>query len=469
MFLSYEEIKLIKLLGFISLVYSFQVNANVLSNDIKGFNPTSSSISFVTVQSGKTLQKKQLVGSFFVGYEKNSLPELRFTSETEVLSNDVTDKSISAYAALGYGFTNNLEVGFSFPYTISHSVDNSENTNVSSFVVDGQTEILGHIKYNFIKNKSMRHAVIFSANQSSDENNPFIGTGGSTLTWNFEYAFSQQYSKKILYAFNIGYKKRSPGTAVERSGLVPLESNLLLSSGLTYKLSHKSSLVAELLSSFSTSDDEKGKNNYSVEVLGAYKKRISRGLNWVSGFTTELATGSLSPDFRVFTGLQVDIFSLFNRKKKRAARISRTQGVTTRRKAQPEKRASYKKLIREDGDQTITTFRLESLNFKSSKAVMENRGYDSLRSIVGELREMKRFKRIIVEGHTDSSGNYNSNLKLSLERAKKVRNYLQKELSLPSKAFTIKGLGSSVPIGSNLTQSGKALNRRVEISVISRD
>ncbi len=66
-----------------------------------------------------------------------------------------------------------------------------------------------------------------------------------------------------------------------------------------------------------------------------------------------------------------------------------------------------------------------------------------------------------VEGHTDSDGSDEFNLKLSKERAKTVMNKLI-EMGIDKSRLKYTGFGESKPIDNNSTPEGKANNRRVE-------
>lgn len=72
--------------------------------------------------------------------------------------------------------------------------------------------------------------------------------------------------------------------------------------------------------------------------------------------------------------------------------------------------------------------------------------------------------RLEVEGHTDSIGSDEFNLKLSDQRADRVRMYLI-EQGLSGAALTAKGFGKSLPVADNATAAGRQQNRRVEIVV----
>ncbi|CAM4336473.1 OmpA/MotB domain-containing protein [Yersinia intermedia] len=73
---------------------------------------------------------------------------------------------------------------------------------------------------------------------------------------------------------------------------------------------------------------------------------------------------------------------------------------------------------------------------------------------------------IVVAGHTDITGDDKSNQALSLKRAESVRNWMRDTGDIPESCFAVQGYGQSRPLKSNDTEAGRALNRRVEISLV---
>ena len=71
----------------------------------------------------------------------------------------------------------------------------------------------------------------------------------------------------------------------------------------------------------------------------------------------------------------------------------------------------------------------------------------------------------IIEGHTDSSGDDSYNSQLSSRRAMAVKAVLVNKYHIPAERLDTVGVGSSEPIESNLTGSGRGYNRRAEIRV----
>jgi outer membrane protein OmpA-like peptidoglycan-associated protein len=71
---------------------------------------------------------------------------------------------------------------------------------------------------------------------------------------------------------------------------------------------------------------------------------------------------------------------------------------------------------------------------------------------------------VVVEGYTDNTGTHESNLQVSLVRARAVKAYLV-ENGIPADRVQALGLGDQYPIASNRTEEGRRQNRRVEIVV----
>ena len=69
-----------------------------------------------------------------------------------------------------------------------------------------------------------------------------------------------------------------------------------------------------------------------------------------------------------------------------------------------------------------------------------------------------------VTGHTDSAGNDKWNMRLSRKRSEFVRDFMINQ-GIAKRQIRNEGIGPDEPIASNSTEKGKALNRRVEITL----
>jgi len=72
---------------------------------------------------------------------------------------------------------------------------------------------------------------------------------------------------------------------------------------------------------------------------------------------------------------------------------------------------------------------------------------------------------ITVSGHTDSTGSYEVNIKLSEERAGNVAKFLTEVGGVADARISVYGYGESRPVASNETVAGRDANRRVEILI----
>ena len=75
---------------------------------------------------------------------------------------------------------------------------------------------------------------------------------------------------------------------------------------------------------------------------------------------------------------------------------------------------------------------------------------------------------VLIEGHTDSSGTDEYNLKLSNQRADQVASYLKGQ-NVKNGRITTEGYGEQQPIASNETAEGRQQNRRVEVAIYANE
>ena len=106
----------------------------------------------------------------------------------------------------------------------------------------------------------------------------------------------------------------------------------------------------------------------------------------------------------------------------------------------------------------------KNVNFQVGKAVLLSESHALLNQIASVIKQ-NRVKRLLVVGHTDSSHTDDYNVKLSLDRANAVKSYLVGQ-GIPEEAISTQGYGKRKPRASNLTEAGRALNRRVEFFIL---
>ncbi len=110
---------------------------------------------------------------------------------------------------------------------------------------------------------------------------------------------------------------------------------------------------------------------------------------------------------------------------------------------------------------------LQRVHFDWGSSKLRQDHYPALDNAVELLLEHPHL-RIEIQGHTDSTGPTPHNIRLSIRRARAVKQYLVAKGIAPERVTTV-GLGPNVPIGSNQTTKGRAMNRRSEIRVINEE
>lgn len=99
--------------------------------------------------------------------------------------------------------------------------------------------------------------------------------------------------------------------------------------------------------------------------------------------------------------------------------------------------------------------------FDSGKSVVKQGAKITLAKLAGILLMMGESK-ILIEGHTDSTGSEETNQKLSAARAKSVMDFLA-EQGVETSRMTSEGFAATRPVAENDTAENRAKNRRVEI------
>lgn len=110
------------------------------------------------------------------------------------------------------------------------------------------------------------------------------------------------------------------------------------------------------------------------------------------------------------------------------------------------------------------SFVLDNCNFDNGKATLQETSYAVLDELVAYLKR-KDDERIELGGHTDNVGSPASNLKLSLDRANTVKEYLVSK-GIEEARIQTKGYGSTKPVANNKTAEGRAENRRTEVTIL---
>lgn len=105
---------------------------------------------------------------------------------------------------------------------------------------------------------------------------------------------------------------------------------------------------------------------------------------------------------------------------------------------------------------------LEGIFFDPGSSTIKKESAQALKNVSEYLKANPDSKFFIV-GHTDNTGTFEANIKLSQERASAVITELTTKYAINPDQLKAFGMASLAPVTSNDTEQGKAKNRRVEI------
>jgi chemotaxis protein MotB len=124
--------------------------------------------------------------------------------------------------------------------------------------------------------------------------------------------------------------------------------------------------------------------------------------------------------------------------------------------------------FRFEGRGLVLTILDDSVLFEGGQATLQPAGISILELVTGSLAALPN--DIAIEGHTDSrpisTSRYPSNWELSTSRATSVLRYMLLQGFDPARVSAA-GYADTRPVGDNATPEGQAMNRRVEIVVVS--
>ena len=102
--------------------------------------------------------------------------------------------------------------------------------------------------------------------------------------------------------------------------------------------------------------------------------------------------------------------------------------------------------------------------FESDATNLKSGAIKNLETIADQIAASPRFSKIVVQGHTDDTGDKEYNNKLSTARAHNVADYL-KGRGISQNQIQVSSFGAKQPIASNKTLEGRQLNRRVDVLI----
>lgn len=177
-----------------------------------------------------------------------------------------------------------------------------------------------------------------------------------------------------------------------------------------------------------------------------------------------LATGKIS-------SLSKEIASEHSKLSKLESTHEQVSAELDIRKAKEEKFRKAKRILNPSEGEILfnssndIVLRLSGLSFDIGKSTLKDE-HMPLLAKVEEIINMFPGNHLMVEGHTDATGDATTNTFLSEKRAFAVMQYLRQSLLIPADKVRSMGYGAERPVASNQNAEGRAKNRRIDIIIM---
>ncbi len=429
------------------LLATFSARANICGTDYQNFNPTTSGLGFVTVQSSETLKPCLINAGLFLNYAVNSLTYTETLNANYPKGQKRKDQILGADLSLGLGLTKRWDVGLSVPVVLSQSVQ--DDYYVASFDQNGATELKANTKFRFIGDTSGGLAGIISINKNLISDNPFAGKNPG-LTWNFEFAADTIFYENWVGAVNIGYRKRNPGEAIAGIPFIPMQDQYIYSIASSYRFaSLDTKLIFEIYGSQTAKpiDQDTDRSMNSLEALAGVKHNFDQNVAAHIGATRQIDLSLGGAEWRIYTGLNWALGPICKDAPILVSEEPKLAAVEVVAPRAPEVLKIDMGLVFKINSDKIEPEYIKALAISFKKIV--ERGY----------------KKIQIDGHTDSTGSEEYNQRLSEKRSNAIRQYLIEKFKIDEASIVARGYGSKKPISENTNYQGRKKNRRVELSI----
>lgn len=420
-----------------ALVAQSPLRANVVGNDIQNFNATTDGLDYVTVNSSETLAPGVFNLGLMYNHAVNSLPYLD-DGESKQNRLKYNDSLSTLEAHIGAGVTENFSVGVSVP-RLMHQTVNGEGKR-GQFSGPGYTHIRTGGKYRLFGADGGGMALAGSVVFNRVRNNPYVGKNGSPI-YALEWIGDMTLADFAL-ALNLGYRWRKKGDPVQGYEIQPAGNQYIGSAGISYLLTGiDTKLIVEVFGSRPANRTDTGlqaRQGSSAELLAGVKFDYTNNLALHVGGGTEMIHGVSSPDWRAYGGLN----------------------WTFAPDIKPPKLFESRK---ENAEERVILY---NIHFATGSDNVPASAVPRLEAVRDYLQQIGNWKRMVVEGHTDSVGSEQINQSLSVRRATAVKNWLVTNLNVAPSRIEVVGFGETRPIADNGNFQGRQRNRRVEIRVI---
>ena len=426
---------------------SVQGLAMAQGTDFNNFSPHSLGLNFINLEDGDVLDSSQFLFSWYADQSKNSVPVFQYDPvPTGVTVEEPGSSLTQSHLNIGYGINSWISVGLGVGFVHSLNVDDSPY--LTSYAEEGLSHVNIQLKTRILNTSKNKMALSLDYTHLNNTSNAYVGAdGGSPISLKMSYS----YVSALIYALNLGYRMRQPGSEVDRSGVTPLKDQGTIAFGIT-KPWASFSLGFEVFGAFPFGDHTSPVDREMAHMEGLLfgKYHFNSQAAVTLGFGSGLIQGLATPESRVLLGLS---WNFGGDTKEETVDPADSTPPPPIAKSEPEPEPDPEPVIEKLAIVVLFPFketepRADSLVHLD--AILEN---IQSRTIIS----------IQLVGHSDKQGPEAYNQKLSELRAENLKRRILNRSSLKPDQIDVIGVGSTELVGDMKSQEGRAQNRRVEV------
>lgn len=396
-------------------------SGSVQALNVQKLRPGLGHVDGYAVRSTETLEKYFFAFGINSTFIQNPLEQTTPSGGTRIAG--VVDHLMTTDLMMSLGFEDWLTVSVDLPVTTFYNI-------APTFIParDKGSMKLGDLyfeaKFRLVKNDSNKAgfglAVIPFVTAPTGDSSRFMGdssaTGGGLLATDWKF-----YDNRIY--LNVGARFKSDETVAT--------STLTVGNEFLYGLGYQRPLVkswdldviAEVYGATSLKNFAKQTVTSPLEADVTLQKKWLKNKNLIThlGGGSSITNAYSSPVYRVSAGVSYG-FSL----KKQKQQVLDLKG---------------------------------QIHFDTDKATIKSESFYVLDDVAEQMRKRHDIKLLLIEGHTDSDGGDDYNMRLSDMRAEALKTYLV-DKGISADRMQTRGFGETQPIATNSTAQGKAMNRR---------
>ena len=429
----------------VSLVFGFSspLPAAAPSGSANIFHPTMDDSPYFTVYGSQTIQPWRYQLGGYLHLAKNTLEvEGGGFGRRGVLNNLLMGDFSGAL-----GITDWFQVGLGVPVGlyVDFTDPNPPRLNEKSLRM-GDVRIEPKLRLLDIDRYSVGLAVVPFVTLPTGSGSRFIGnnvvTGGGKLVADIDIR------RRVQVSINLGLMIRKGVLVVNTQQASQLTGGL----GVNYKLFPRTMhLIAEMNGATNVGNFLKQQSESPLEVDAGLRFLLPKpsGMAITVGGGAGITSGFGSPTYRILAGISYPNPRLYE--------------LPLPPPPPPPPPEEF--VVRLEKKAIVIS---RAIHFEFNKAVIRPISFSILDAVVEILKTHPDVLKVRVEGHTDSKGDEQQNMRLSQRRANAVREYLVSH-GVNEKRLVAVGYGKTRPLDTNESPEGRARNRRVEFIILEQE